>query len=149
MHAEQLSSKMVGSHDGALARCKTVDAFAHCFDDAAEFVAHCDGHLLARDRVLLFWDENGAGGVFMEVCDRVVNNRIFRFDYIVRSLSLTAAANSHVGWLHLEMGQIWLAYTTLCCHTFTSPFPQTGSSSFSTRISPLPWNRTAVAVIVY
>lgn len=69
-----------GSHDGALARCKIVDAFAHCFDDAAEFVAHCDGHLLARDRVLLFWDENGAGGVFMEVCDRVVNNRIFRFD---------------------------------------------------------------------
>lgn len=64
-----------GPHDGALARCKIVDVFAHCLDDAAEFVTHRDGHLLARDRVLILWDENGAVGVFMEVCDRV-NDRI-------------------------------------------------------------------------
>lgn len=149
MHAEQLSSKMVGRTTARWpgARPSTPSPTASMMPlnswpivmGIFSPVIGCSSFGMRTGPEVYSW----RSAIVLSIIEFV------RFDYIVRSLSLTAAANSHVGWLHLEMGQIWLAYTTLCCHTFTSPFPQTGSSSFSTRISPLPWNRTAVAVIVY
>lgn len=68
------------------------------------------------------------------------------------NMFLTTTADSHEGWFHLRSNRQTRCSILKILHrqfnTFTSPLPHWGSSRCSTRISPGPWNRTAVAVIV-